>query len=151
RCHPDQSPMRARPAWAPYRRRSSSGSADRRRVATKTHLIRPPHTMSWSSLGSRREAEIGSGYLFFFVISLFIPTGAGGGGRSHRRVPVLTHSSSGVEGWGPVLLERESALASLTEYAAQARAGQGRLVLLTGEAGVGKSALLEHLQQTLPE
>ena len=38
------------------------------------------------------------------------------------------------------LLERESQLASLAEYAGEARLGDGRLVLIAGEAGVGKSA-----------
>src|SRR5438046_6943710 len=52
---------------------------------------------------------------------------------------------------GPPLLEREASLALLTEYAAQAAAGEGRLVLLGGEAGVGKSALVERLRQELPE
>src|SRR5438034_1248852 len=46
---------------------------------------------------------------------------------------------------GPPLLERESSLALLHEYAAQAAGGEGRLVLLSGEAGVGKSALVERL------
>ena len=36
------------------------------------------------------------------------------------------------------LLERESSLASLAEYAREARRGEGRLVLVAGEAGVGK-------------
>ena len=49
------------------------------------------------------------------------------------------------------LLERESPLALLTEYAAQAAAGEGRLVLLGGEAGVGKSALVERLNRDLPD
>ncbi|HET9967079.1 MAG TPA: BTAD domain-containing putative transcriptional regulator, partial [Streptosporangiaceae bacterium] len=49
------------------------------------------------------------------------------------------------------LLERDAPLALLTEYAAQAAAGEGRLVLLGGEAGVGKSALVERLRQGLPE
>ncbi|MFF5211002.1 ATP-binding protein [Streptosporangium sp. NPDC000396] len=48
------------------------------------------------------------------------------------------------------LLERESSLASLAEYAAEAGRGEGRLVLVAGEAGVGKSALVEHFQQDLP-
>ena len=48
------------------------------------------------------------------------------------------------------LLERESPLASLREYAAQARCGDGRLVLVAGEAGVGKSALVEQLRLDLP-
>jgi predicted ATPase len=42
-----------------------------------------------------------------------------------------------------LLLEREAQLASLGEYAAEARQGDGRLVLIAGEAGVGKSALVE--------
>src|SRR5581483_6989889 len=49
------------------------------------------------------------------------------------------------------LLERESPLASLREYARQARQGDGRLVLVAGEAGVGKSALVEQLHRDLPD
>jgi putative ribosome biogenesis GTPase RsgA len=49
------------------------------------------------------------------------------------------------------LLERESASASLHEYAGQARRGDGRLVLVAGEAGVGKSALVERLRLDLPD
>jgi DNA-binding CsgD family transcriptional regulator/tetratricopeptide (TPR) repeat protein len=52
---------------------------------------------------------------------------------------------------GPPLLEREASLALLTEYAAQAADGDGRLVLLSGEAGVGKSALVERLCRDLPD
>jgi len=48
-------------------------------------------------------------------------------------------------------LEREAQLAALGEYAAEARQGNGRLVLIAGEAGVGKSALVEHVQRGLPE
>jgi hypothetical protein len=39
------------------------------------------------------------------------------------------------------LLERGAALAALAEYAHEARFGDGRLVLVAGEAGIGKSAL----------
>jgi DNA-binding CsgD family transcriptional regulator/tetratricopeptide (TPR) repeat protein len=49
------------------------------------------------------------------------------------------------------LLERESALASLAEYAAEARRGAGRLVLVAGEAGVGKSALVERFARDVPD
>jgi energy-coupling factor transporter ATP-binding protein EcfA2 len=48
-------------------------------------------------------------------------------------------------------LEREAQLAALGEYTAEARRGNGRLVLIAGEAGVGKSALVEHVQRGLPE
>jgi hypothetical protein len=51
---------------------------------------------------------------------------------------------------GP-LLEREAPLARLAECAAQAARGEGRLVLIGGEAGAGKSALVERLQRDLPE
>src|SRR3954447_431722 len=47
------------------------------------------------------------------------------------------------------LLERESQLASLHQYADEARSGAGRLVLVSGEAGVGKSSLVEELQTRL--
>ena len=48
------------------------------------------------------------------------------------------------------LLEREPSLALLADYAAEARRGDGRLVVLGGEAGVGKTALLERFQRDLP-
>jgi DNA-binding CsgD family transcriptional regulator/tetratricopeptide (TPR) repeat protein len=41
------------------------------------------------------------------------------------------------------LLERESQLGALQEYAVDARRGDGRLVLVSGEAGIGKSSLVE--------
>ena len=41
------------------------------------------------------------------------------------------------------LLERDSFLRTLAEYAGEARQGDGRLVLVSGEAGLGKTALLE--------
>src|SRR6516165_5072396 len=57
--------------------------------------------------------------------------------------------------WGDTvivqLLERGMALASLAEYAREARLGDGRLVLVAGEAGVGKSALVEQLRTDLPD
>ena len=45
------------------------------------------------------------------------------------------------------LLERGPQLAALTEYAADARRGDGRLVLVSGESGVGKSVLAEELER----
>ncbi|HEY6686084.1 MAG TPA: AAA family ATPase [Propionibacteriaceae bacterium] len=41
------------------------------------------------------------------------------------------------------LIERESQLAALRQYGDEASQGSGRLVLISGEAGVGKSVLLE--------
>jgi tetratricopeptide (TPR) repeat protein len=49
------------------------------------------------------------------------------------------------------LLERQAALAALAGYADEARRGDGRLVLVAGEAGIGKSALVEQLRHDLPE
>jgi DNA-binding CsgD family transcriptional regulator/tetratricopeptide (TPR) repeat protein len=49
------------------------------------------------------------------------------------------------------LLEREAQLASLLQYADDARRGDGRLVLVAGEPGIGKSALVEGLQGELPD
>src|SRR6478609_9526975 len=49
------------------------------------------------------------------------------------------------------LLERTSALTALREYAAEARTGTGRVVLVAGEAGVGKSTLLDALRVELAD
>jgi hypothetical protein len=48
-----------------------------------------------------------------------------------------------------ILLERESQLGSLRQYADEARLGTGRFVLISGEAGVGKTSLLEELDRGL--
>ena len=52
---------------------------------------------------------------------------------------------------GMQFLERESPLASLAGYASDARRGEGRLVLVAGEAGVGKTTLVERLQADMPD
>src|SRR5580704_13265377 len=49
------------------------------------------------------------------------------------------------------LLERQRSLAELRQFAAEARDGDGRVVLIAGDAGIGKSALVEQLQQDLPD
>lgn len=49
------------------------------------------------------------------------------------------------------ILERESQLEALGQYASEAQAGHGRLVLVAGEAGVGKSSLLEELQSQVTD
>src|SRR5262249_57269744 len=48
------------------------------------------------------------------------------------------------------LLEREAQLASLAEYAGEAREGDGRLVLIAGEAGGGKAGLVAGVERGLP-
>lgn len=45
------------------------------------------------------------------------------------------------------LLEREPCLAALHASLADARAGTGRAVFVSGEAGIGKTALIEHFTQ----
>ena len=45
------------------------------------------------------------------------------------------------------LLERASFLRTLDEYAGDAQAGDGRLVLVSGESGMGKTALLEEFER----
>jgi DNA-binding CsgD family transcriptional regulator len=49
------------------------------------------------------------------------------------------------------LLERGRQLEDLVAYATQARAGDGRLVLVAGEAGVGKSTLVEAAEAAVRE
>src|SRR3954451_3626432 len=48
------------------------------------------------------------------------------------------------------LLERETFLESLAGYGDEALLGEGRAVLIAGEAGVGKTALLESFHERLP-
>ena len=47
------------------------------------------------------------------------------------------------------LLERSSFLDTLADYAAEARQGSGRLVLVSGESGIGKTALVEAFRAQL--
>ena len=48
------------------------------------------------------------------------------------------------------LIERESQLAQLGRHAALCEAGSGQVVLLSGEAGIGKSSLLRAFTEALP-
>lgn len=50
-----------------------------------------------------------------------------------------------------VLLEREQPLTLLADYANEGRQGDGRVVLVAGEAGVGKSALLDQFAADLTD
>ena len=49
------------------------------------------------------------------------------------------------------LLERENFLSLLDEYARDAAGGDGRVVLIAVEAGVGKTTLIEELQRRRPD
>jgi DNA-binding CsgD family transcriptional regulator len=49
------------------------------------------------------------------------------------------------------LVERTSALADLREWNDEVQAGHGRLVLISGEAGVGKTSLLKEFAASHPE
>jgi ABC-type uncharacterized transport system fused permease/ATPase subunit len=51
---------------------------------------------------------------------------------------------------GSVLLERDRELAELAHAAGEAAAGEGGLVLVSGEAGIGKSSLVRALRGLLP-
>jgi predicted ATPase len=62
----------------------------------------------------------------------------------------MAHAALMTDTGGMDLLEREPSLALLAGYAAEAKQGDGRLVVLGGEAGVGKTALLERFQRNLP-
>ncbi|MFL5798371.1 MAG: BTAD domain-containing putative transcriptional regulator [Actinomycetota bacterium] len=67
--------------------------------------------------------------------------------RAGRRAP----ASSVLEGrWAQLqtLLEREAFLETLEDYLEESRNGHGRFVFLGGEAGVGKTALLERFAET---
>jgi DNA-binding CsgD family transcriptional regulator len=59
--------------------------------------------------------------------------------------PLLVATSTPVS--GPRLLGRRSECAALEELVASVRTGPSRALVLRGEAGVGKSALLDHLMQ----
>ena len=45
------------------------------------------------------------------------------------------------------LLEREPALAVISDALRETRAGEGRVVLISGEAGIGKTSLVEHFAE----
>jgi predicted ATPase len=48
------------------------------------------------------------------------------------------------------LLERDRELEQLRSWLHEARAGHGRLVLVGGETGVGKTTLVDHLRSRVP-
>jgi tetratricopeptide (TPR) repeat protein len=60
------------------------------------------------------------------------------------------HYTPGCGDWTVELLERAQPLEELGRLSLEAASGRGRLVLLGGEAGVGKTALLRHFTGMLP-
>jgi len=49
------------------------------------------------------------------------------------------------------IVERSTVVSALVEYGRDCDAGEGRLVLMSGEAGVGKSTALEQFAQAIPD
>ncbi len=49
------------------------------------------------------------------------------------------------------LLERETFLAALDDYAADADSGHGRLVVISGEPGIGKTSLVDAFRESRPD
>ncbi len=74
-----------------------------------------------------------------------------GGGVNRLQADCLLLRPNGPHTDSMELLERQPSLDELARFAREARDGQGRLVLVAGEAGVGKTALIERFQQDLPE
>jgi DNA-binding CsgD family transcriptional regulator/tetratricopeptide (TPR) repeat protein len=68
-----------------------------------------------------------------------------------REKPVLSSKKAGLASAGPayassvLLLEREAELSAIEECIAAADEGEGRLVVISGEAGVGKTSLVREL------
>jgi hypothetical protein len=48
------------------------------------------------------------------------------------------------------LIERDTPLLELCKAQAEVAAGSGRIVLVSGEAGIGKTALVEHFVRNAP-
>ena len=61
---------------------------------------------------------------------------------------VTLRGEAGIQTAGGSLLEREEQLAALGDCLRDAGSGRGRLVLVAGEAGIGKTTLVEHFCQS---
>src|SRR5205807_3465348 len=72
------------------------------------------------------------------------------GGSVSNRTKRLSQSLEIGHDQPVTVLERDAFLTSLVDYAAEAKGGSSRLVFLAGEAGVGKTTLLELLHAQLP-
>ena len=78
------------------------------------------------------------------------PTYTGPGAVSAATGPVARRESH-ADTPNVHLLEREHALSQLAEYAGESRVGEGRFVLVSGEAGVGKTSLLDSFAESLDD
>jgi DNA-binding CsgD family transcriptional regulator/tetratricopeptide (TPR) repeat protein len=65
-----------------------------------------------------------------------------------KMVVVVIRDQSSTQIAGESLLEREEQLSALQRCLGDARAGRGRLVLIAGEAGIGKTTLVHHFCQS---
>jgi class 3 adenylate cyclase/predicted ATPase len=117
-------------------------------VAARLQGLAPPNTVLISAATHRlvqghvTAAEMGSQTLKGFAapVPVYHVLGAG---VAQSRLEV-----SAPTGWTP-LVDRESEVALLLERWAQSQAGLGQVVLLSGEAGIGKSRLVEVLRERL--
>jgi class 3 adenylate cyclase/tetratricopeptide (TPR) repeat protein len=71
--------------------------------------------------------------------------------KALREKSIRTRIQAATERGLTPLIGRESELAMLRDYFEQVRAGQGQVVFLAGEAGIGKSRLLLEFRRSLPE
>ncbi len=67
------------------------------------------------------------------------------------KVPSLVTSRFGFYPVEVHLLEREAFLDALAEYATDAASGNGRFVIVTGEAGIGKTSLVDAFRVARPD
>ena len=77
--------------------------------------------------------------------SCWQPPAGGGGGLAEPSATVTPFPGVRLEPERPVFVGREAELERLDGFLAQALAGEGRLAFVTGEAGTGKTALVEEL------
>jgi DNA-binding CsgD family transcriptional regulator len=76
---------------------------------------------------------------------------ADGDAAVRERRHLMAHAARMTDTEDMERLERGPSLALLADYAAEARRGDGRLVVVGGEAGVGKTALVEQFQRDLAD